>query len=509
MTKKMLKKLIFNYNIKYFFKSSIDGSQVTLMSGDSLNIGNSQISRQGNLYTLIYAGADGQMGTADDDQLTARDYGNHINIEVLPSNSRATMLEGFLGNADGIGSNDFALRDGTSLGSNPSWEQIHGVYADSWRVSQSESLFDTPSQYAPAPPRITIDDLDPDQVQAAIEAAIAVGIPDEALDATALDLVVTQEQIFLDGAANQFSPRLSITSSSVAEENSGSHNVQLLVNLSIPSTRIVTVDYATEDGSGDGIRPAIAGEDYTATNGTLTFYPGTTALTLDIPVLGDETLEFDETFFVKLENPFGAILGDSQGDVSILNDDDNVLPTFVGTIGNDIFAGGDDNDIINGREGDDVLNGGAGDDIINGGPGRDILTGWFGADILVYEQFSDSLFANPDRLRSFNPGEGDRIFVESIPDATFNAEIISAANLTSAVNAAYNDADPITMGEQALGINEAVFFSFGPTDVTRRSYLAVNDNNLGYNAQSDLFLEVTGMVGALPSGELVSNDYFI
>ncbi|MFM6404692.1 MAG: bluetail domain-containing putative surface protein, partial [Microcystis sp.] len=44
---------------------------------------------------------------------------------------------------------------------------------------------------------------------------------------------------------------------------------------------------------------------------------------------------------------------------------------------------------------------------------------------------------------------------------------------------------------------------------TRRSYLAVNDNISGYNAASDLFIEVTGMVGTLSTGLLVSNNYFL
>jgi murein DD-endopeptidase MepM/ murein hydrolase activator NlpD len=499
-------KIIFDQDFEPDKKLKIDGAKMTLTRGQFLTVGNSLIQRQDNVYTLIYAGADRRLYTADDDRLIAWDNGNHINITVLPSYERVGLMQGFLGNGDGNRSNDFALRDGTLLPADPSWEQLHGVWADSWRVRQSESLFDTPSPDAPSPPRITLDDLPPDQVQAAIDAAIRVGIPDEALDAVALDSVITQDQGFLDGAANQFSPRFSITSSSVAEENSDSHAVRLTVNLSIPSTRIVTVDYATQDGTGN--HPAIAGSDYTATNGTLTFHPGTTALTLDIPIVGDTGLEFDESFSVNLTNPNGAILGTDRGNVTILNDDVNALPTFVGTSGNDVFAGGDDNDIINGREGDDNLNGGAGKDILNGGPGKDVLTGGTGADTFVYQNFTDSLFANPDRLRSFNPDEGDRIYLVTTPDATFNAGIISAANLTEAANLAYADADPNTPGMQTLGVNQAVFFSFGATTTTRRSYLAVNDNISGYNAASDLFIEVTGMVGTLSTGLLVSNNYF-
>ncbi|MFK0731064.1 MAG: bluetail domain-containing putative surface protein, partial [Gloeotrichia echinulata HAB0833] len=182
---------------------------------------------------------------------------------------------------------------------------------------------------------------------------------------------------------------------------------------------------------------------------------------------------------------------------------------FVGTSGNDVFTGGDGNDIINGEGGDDSLNGGAGDDILNGGAGKDVLTGGDGADTFVYNNFTDSLFANPDRIRSFNPGQGDRIDLANIPTATFNAENISAANLTAAVTAVYADADPTTPGSQALGANQAVFFSYGATVPTRRSYLAVNDSTAGFNANSDLFIEVTGRVGTLTPGSLVSSNYFV
>ena len=510
--------VIFDKDFETNKKLKINGSPVTLISGESRTIVNSKIERQDNVYTLIYAGADGIISTADDDKLIAWDGGDHVNLSVLPSYSRVGLLEGFLGNGNGLRSDDFALRDGTLLPADPSWEQLHGEWGDNWRVRQGESLFDTPSPYAPSPPQFTLDDFPPDEVEAAIAAALKLGIPDKALNAVVLDLLITGQQNFVDNAVNQFSPKLSITSSSVAEGNSESRSVRLFVNLSIPSTGTVTVDYATQDGTG--LNKAIAGSDYTATSGTLTFLPGTTALTLDIPILGDPTIESDESFLVNLTNPFGAILATSQSTINILNDDLTV-PTFAGTSSNDVFTGGDGNDIINGEGGDDNLNGGAGDDTLNGGSGKDVLTGGSGKDVFVYNNSTDSLFANPDRIRSFNPTEGDRIDLANIPTegdridlaniltATFNAGNISAANLTAAVSAAYADADPKAIGAQALAVNQAVFFSFGATPSTRRTYLAVNDSSPDYNSGNDLFIEVTGIVGTLPSGPLASQSYFI
>ena len=488
-------------------KLKIDGNQVTLTSGQSLTIGNSKISRQGNSYTLIYAGKDGILSTGDDDQLIAQDNGSYVDITVLPSNGRAGLLQGFLGNADGIISNDFTLRSGTLLSSNPTWEQIHGVWAQSWRVLESESLFTTPPPSQGTPPKIILGDLDAKDVQDAKDIGIKLGLPDAALNAAALDFALTKDITFLNNAANLFSPKFSISSSSIAEGDKDSSSVRLFVKLSTSSKRTVTVDYATQDGTG--LNKAIAGSDYTATSGTLTFLPGTTALTLDIPILGDTNLESDESFLVNLTNPYGAILTTSQSTINILNDDLTLVPTFAGISGNDIFTGGDTNDIINGEGGDDSLNGGAGDDTLNGGSGKDVLTGGSGKDVFVYDNSTDSLFANPDRIRSFNPGEGDRLHLANNPTTIFNAGNISAANLTAAVIAAYADADPTTSGAQALDVNQAVFFSFGATASTKRTYLSVNDSNPGYNSGSDLFIEVTGIVGTLPSGSLVSQSYFI
>lgn len=485
----------------------VDGNSVILSSSQSLTIGNSLIERKNNVYTFTYAGLDGIRATADDDQLIASDYGGSIDINVFPSNGRATLLQGLLGNADGISSNDFALRDGTLLNTNPSWGEINGRYAFEWSVREGESLFETPVLPVTLPSRLTLENFTQQQIQAATNAAIKVGIPDKVLNAVVLDFLITKDEFFINSAAEIFSPKLSITSSSIAEGDNGSQTVRLLVELSTASTRTVTVDYATQDGTE--LNKALAGEDYTAANGKLTFLPGTTALTLDLSVSSDTTVESDETFFANLTNLNGAIFATSQSTINILNDDLTLAPTFAGTNGNDDFTGGNGNDIINGEGGDDSLNGAGGNDTLNGGSGQDVLTGGDGADTFVYNNFTDSLFANPDRIRSFNPTQGDRIDLANIPTATYNAGLIPAANLTSAVNAAYADADPTTPGEQALGVNQAVFFSFGASSKSRRTYLAVNDTTSSFNANTDLFIEVTGQVGTLAQGSLRSNRYFV
>ncbi|MFM6495784.1 MAG: SdrD B-like domain-containing protein, partial [Dolichospermum sp.] len=122
----------------------VNGVTYNLNSGGSALFGNTRIQRSGNQYTFTYAGLDGNFSTADDnDVVIASDYGSLINVSVNPSDDRAGLLQGLLGNGDGDSTNDFALRDGTGLGPNPSVQTIHTTFADSWRVGKGESLFQT------------------------------------------------------------------------------------------------------------------------------------------------------------------------------------------------------------------------------------------------------------------------------------------------------------------------------------------------------------------------------
>ena len=76
-----------------------------------------------------------------------------------------------------------------------------------------------------------------------------------------------------------------------------------------------TVDYATAD------RTAHAGEDYTATSGTLAFAPGETSKTVAVPLLDDAIDDDGETFALELNNAQGAALGDRVGLATIRNSD--------------------------------------------------------------------------------------------------------------------------------------------------------------------------------------------
>src|SRR5204863_6535074 len=82
-----------------------------------------------------------------------------------------------------------------------------------------------------------------------------------------------------------------------------------------PSGRIVTVNYATADGT------AAAPADYTATSGTVTYNPGETNKTVNVQVQGDSLYELNENFTVNLSNPTNATITTATGTGTILDDD--------------------------------------------------------------------------------------------------------------------------------------------------------------------------------------------
>jgi hypothetical protein len=87
------------------------------------------------------------------------------------------------------------------------------------------------------------------------------------------------------------------------------------VTLSAPSTTPVSVAYVTVSAS------AQPGSDFVPRSGTLTFAPGTTALTVPVDVVGDLRDEADESFTLELAPVRGSSIADGRG-VAIIVDDD-------------------------------------------------------------------------------------------------------------------------------------------------------------------------------------------
>jgi len=107
---------------------------------------------------------------------------------------------------------------------------------------------------------------------------------------------------------------------SVTEGDAGTVNAVFDVTLGAPSQSVVTVDYATADGTANA-----GNGDYVAITPaqTLTFNPND-PLTQQVTVTvnGDLITEADETYFLNLSAPVGVTFVDGQGLGTIENDDD-------------------------------------------------------------------------------------------------------------------------------------------------------------------------------------------
>jgi len=199
--------VVFDTELPVGQELKIDGRTYTLPSDKPIDIGNVQIQHLGNQYTFTNAGLDGDISTSDDnDILTVHDHGSYIDIGSDIANHRSGRIQGLLGNADGVSTNDFALRNGIDLGPNPTVQTIHTTYADSWRITQEESLFGTktfadksfPANYVSLQ---TLARQNPQGVANAFAKAREFGIAEGAfLNGAVFDFVVTGDERFLKGA---------------------------------------------------------------------------------------------------------------------------------------------------------------------------------------------------------------------------------------------------------------------------------------------------------------------
>ena len=126
-------------------------------------------------------------------------------------------------------------------------------------------------------------------------------------------------------------PTLSIGNVTSTEGNAGTKPFVFTVSLSAASTQTVTVGFATANGS------AAAGSDYAAASGTLSFAPGATTATVSVDVIGDTSVEPNETFVVNLSGASNATIAKAQGTGTIIDDDGLTPPgtsiTQIPTLG--------------------------------------------------------------------------------------------------------------------------------------------------------------------------------
>lgn len=181
-----------------------------------------------------------------------------------------------------------------------------------------------------------------------------------------------------------------------------SNTANFIVKLSQASATNVTVKYTTSDDS------ALAGSDYTAKSGTITFAPGEVSKEISIPIVNNNISESDEQFKLILSNnSTNSFINDSQA-IATLSDTISSNVTFTLTnavenlqltetaningIGNNntnLITGNGGKNQLKGKSGNDTLDGGIGDDTLDGGIGSDFLQGSSGNDNLSGDKGDD------------------------------------------------------------------------------------------------------------------------
>jgi serralysin len=219
------------------------------------------------------------------------------------------------------------------------------------------------------------------------------------------------------------------------------------IRLSEPAPSALSMTYTTVNGT------AVAGTDFVARSGSVSFAPGQTTAYVTVQVFGDTVIEGSQTFGLAVQ-PAAVIASGSAGAVgqatvldADLSGNDRITgttrsevlnggggrDTLLGETGNDTISGGAGNDSVRGGGGadslrgdggNDTLYGDAGNDIMRGGVGLDRLFGGLGADRFVFDV--PAIAANADRIEDFVAAQGDRIILDDDVFRTLGRDVEAA-----------------------------------------------------------------------------------
>lgn len=219
-------------------------------------------------------------------------------------------------------------------------------------------------------------------------------------------------------------------------ENGGSATIS--VTRSGGSSGAVSVNYATSDNS------AAAGEDYNATNGSLSFADGVTTASFQVTVLDDSAYEGDERVNLSLSNPSGgAVIGANSAADLIITEDDQTpasgqIEFSVNTYAADEFNGSVTIEVVR-------QNGSTGVAMVNYTTSDGTATA--GNDYIVNS--ATLIFANGEISKSFDVTLNDDADFEGIE--TFNLTLSNVfgallGDITSASVSLSDDDDPPAAG---------------------------------------------------------------
>jgi hypothetical protein len=344
-----------------------------------------EIFYNGDTLTIVYGNGE---------QLWVHLQEGYLNLELKLDPGRD--IHGLLGNADGSAGNDLALRDGTILTAPLDFAGFYGIYAESWRVTAQNSLFDYPRGKGTADYQdrsfpvghLDLSSFPAAMVQEALQLLAQNGITDPViLNNAALDYMISGDLSgVLNAATLATRPTQAVTPAALPplistvgvfaleaylpEGDSGTSSAQFAVyrggDLSQPLSGYLTLTgaFGPNDVAGNLAK-------------SVTFQPNQEFVIVGFDVIGDSLFEEDDELTATLTVISGnASVINRTASMTVQNDD---YKPFGLILSGDVFPnllpglGGDDH--LLGAAGDDTLAGDLGDDTLEGGAGED--TGFF------------------------------------------------------------------------------------------------------------------------------------
>jgi hypothetical protein len=201
---------------------SVNGAARQIDDGSSITVDNDQIFRDGDMYTVVFAGADGKVG-AGDARLNVIVRDGFVDLSAQISADMAGQVEGLLGDGDGNPDDDIALADGTVLARPLAFEDLYGNDAgtnpnlrDDWRVTtEGQSLFTYDAGetlegfYDPAAPAGgPADGVSPEALSAAQQAVEGAGLTPGTLafQNAVQDRLATGDDRFIASSSTEAAP---------------------------------------------------------------------------------------------------------------------------------------------------------------------------------------------------------------------------------------------------------------------------------------------------------------
>jgi Ca2+-binding RTX toxin-like protein len=176
---------------------------------------------------------------------------------------------------------------------------------------------------------------------------------------------------------------------------------------------------------------------------------------------------------------------------TVINFDD-----VIGTSGDDNIIGDTQDNILKGGGGKDSIIGGDGKDLISGGADKDSLTGGTGNDLFDYKTLTDSRLgpllslSKVDVITDFTIGQ-DKFLVQQVPTDGFFIPGVLQLNTNSILGLGVT-----LLGLGTLGSYDAAQITVG-SGPGARTFVAINDGTVGFNSNTDAFVELTNFTGSL------------